>query len=60
MEGQYIMPFVESRMWEGGAIDHGLVVSKSVANGMDRNTQVSESVPQVNNLFNTGPSRNEF
>ena len=54
------MSLVESSLWKSGTIDHRFIVSKSIANGVDGNSQISEGVPQVNYLLNAGPSGDEL
>jgi len=57
---QDIMSLVQLGVWHCGAINHGFLVSKNMANIVDRDSQISKGIPMVDNLLNTSSARNEF
>ena len=60
MEGESIVVLMKLGMGNGGAINHGLVVTKHVALVPNRNSKVAEHVMKVNSLVNTGAASNKF
>ena len=55
-----IVLLVHLGMWYCRAIKHGFIVSKNVANIVNRDSQVSKGIPMINNLLNASSSGNEF
>ena len=47
------MSLVQPSIGKFGTIDHTLIVTKDIANVMNGNAQISEGIPQINQLFNT-------
>jgi len=57
---QGIVALVESRVRDGCTGNNRLVVTKHVALGLDRNTQITQRVAEVNNLVCCNPSCNKL
>ena len=51
VEGQSDVSLVKLSMWEGGGVDHRLVVSKHVARAFHRHTEVAQGNAQINDLL---------
>ena len=54
VEGEHVVPLVELGMWLGCTIDNGLIVTKDETPVSDGDTQVTECLSEVDNLFNAG------
>jgi len=57
---QSIVALVELGMWNRRAIHNRLVVSKHVRFLANRDTQISQGVPEINRLINTNTSSDEL
>ena len=51
VEGQGIVALVETRVWHGGAVDDGLVVSKHHRTSLDMDSKIAEFNAKIDDLF---------
>ena len=53
MVGQGIPVFREGRVWNGGAVNDSLIVTKEPCRSIQRDTKDAESVTEINDLFDS-------